>query len=234
MSVLASGGTAGEPLQYRWSRDGTVLEGRASSTLCITHAPRTAAGEYCAEVWCQSQPRPVRSRMSKVRIAPSTMVRVTPVLRESAKQSPRPIVKRSTGTPRTPTPLGGMHQESAERAKGSPRKQLEGIVDASLTPSSVRGGPLDARVALLAKQISKHAARLTAARAPLSPTRGAGTDRKASWSPLTHPKTSSTAAKAGVTAESVLSGERLHHPLRMSLEVGESPQSLTDLRPWGD
>ncbi len=69
LSVHASGGTPNEPLQYRWSRNGAVVDGQTSNLLRIA----SAAGDYFVEVWCQLQPTPVKSSVAKVRIVSSVM-----------------------------------------------------------------------------------------------------------------------------------------------------------------
>ena len=45
LSVLVSGGTPNEPLQYRWRRNGAVVDGQTASTLRIARAARSAAVE---------------------------------------------------------------------------------------------------------------------------------------------------------------------------------------------
>jgi GTPase SAR1 family protein len=82
LTVRVSGGTPSEPLQYRWSRNGAVVDGETSNTLRIAHAARSAAGEYCVEVYCQSQPTPVKSSVAKVRIVSSVMDKVNTILLE--------------------------------------------------------------------------------------------------------------------------------------------------------
>jgi hypothetical protein len=82
LSIRVSGGTPKEPLQYRWSRNGAVVDGQTSNTLRIARAARSAAGEYCVEVSCRSQPTPVKSSASKVRIVSSVMDKVNKILLE--------------------------------------------------------------------------------------------------------------------------------------------------------
>jgi hypothetical protein len=82
LTVLVSGGTPNEPLQYRWSRNGAVLDGRVSNTLRIARAGRSAAGEYSVEVSCQSQPTPVKSIAAQVRVVSSVMDKVNKILLE--------------------------------------------------------------------------------------------------------------------------------------------------------
>jgi hypothetical protein len=58
------------------------VDGQACNTLRIARAARSAAGEYCVEVSCQSQPTPVKSSASKVRVVSSVMDKVNEILLE--------------------------------------------------------------------------------------------------------------------------------------------------------
>jgi hypothetical protein len=82
LSVRVSGGTPNEPLQYRWSRDGAVVDGQTSNTLRIARASSSAFGEYYVEVSCQSQPTPVKSIVAKVRIVSSVTDKVNKILEQ--------------------------------------------------------------------------------------------------------------------------------------------------------
>ncbi len=74
LTVLVSGGAPNEPLQYRWSCNSAVMGGQTANTMRIARAARSAAGEYCVEVSCQSQPTPVKSSAAKVRPSSDCLV----------------------------------------------------------------------------------------------------------------------------------------------------------------
>ena len=87
LSVGVTGGTPDRPLHYRWRHNGVVMDGETSSIVCIPSADSRAAGDYFVEVFCESQPTPVNSSVTEVRIVPSIMARVNSILRQQGNVS---------------------------------------------------------------------------------------------------------------------------------------------------
>jgi hypothetical protein len=86
LSVGVTGGTPDRPLHYRWRHNGAVMDGEASSILCIPNTDSRAAGDYFVEVFCESQPTPVNSSVTEVRIVSSIMARVNSILRQEGER----------------------------------------------------------------------------------------------------------------------------------------------------